>query len=252
MMTSKWKGVAMLLAGAAVYLAASPLGAEFYKYIDKSGRTVYVDEIWKIPAEYQNQVGRYAEKFDHLPADQKTQAVESDLERQRALELERQRQTEVQLRELREREDFDRRRKAEIDRQNMSKAMETPVTIANNQILVPVSFSNGGLEAATQLILDTGATHTVIYSSFASQLNILTLAKGQSKVAGGQSVFSEVGKVDSMKVGPIQARDFPVIIMAFEGPATVYNGLLGMDFLSRVEYAVDYENQVIRWKVRGN
>ena len=45
-----------------------PVSAEFYKYTDKSGRTVYVDEIRKIPAEYQNQVGRYAEKFDHLPA----------------------------------------------------------------------------------------------------------------------------------------------------------------------------------------
>jgi predicted aspartyl protease len=228
MMTSKWTGAAMLLAGVAVCLAASPLGAEFYKYTDKSGRTVYVDEVWKIPAEYQNQVGRYAEKFDHLPEDQKSQAVESDQERQRA------------------------QRQAEIDLQNKMKAMETRVTITNNQIIVPVSFSNGGLEAAAQLILDTGATHTVIYRSFASQLNILSLATGQSKVASGQSVLSEVGKVDVMKVGPIQARDFPVIIMSFEGPPIAYSGLLGMDFLSRVEYVLDYENQVIRWKLRWN
>ena len=241
-----------LVACAAGLCCGLPVSAEFYKYIDKSGRTVYVDEIWKIPAEYQNQVGRYAEKFDHLPADQKAQAEESDQERQRALELEHQRQTEVQLRELREREDLDRQRQAEIDLQNKMKAMETRVTITNNQIIVPVSFSNGGLEAATQLILDTGATHTVIYRSFASQLNILSLATGQSKVAGGQSVFSEVGKVDFMKVGPIQARDFPVIIMSFEGPPIAYSGLLGMDFLSRVEYVLDYENQVIRWKLRGN
>lgn len=251
-MTSKWTGVAMLLAGVAAFLAVSPLGAEFYKYTDKNGRTVYVDEIWKIPAEYQNQVGRYAEKFDHLPADQKAQATEFDRERQQALELERQQQTEGQLRELREREDLERRRQAEIDRQDKLKTQETRVTIANNQIFVPVSFRNGGLEAATQLLLDTGATHTVVYRSFASQLNILSLTKGQSKVAGGQSVFSEVGKVDSMKVGPILARDFSVIIMSFEGPPTAYNGLLGMDFLSRVEYTLDYENQVIRWKLRGN
>jgi predicted aspartyl protease len=178
--------------------------------------------------------------------------VESDQEHQRVLELEHQRQTEVQLRELRVREDLDRQRQAEIDLQNKMKAMETRVTITNNQIIVPVSFSNGGLEAAAQLILDTGATHTVIYRSFASQLNILSVATGQSKVASGQSVLSEVGKVDFMKVGPIQARDFPVIIMSFEGPPIAYSGLLGMDFLSRVEYVLDYENQVIRWKLRGN
>jgi predicted aspartyl protease len=245
---ARWAVVAF----AAGLCCGLPVSAEFYKYIDKSGRAVYVDEIWKIPAEYQNQVGRYAEKFDHLPEDQKTQAAESDLERQRALELEHQRQTEAQLRELRGREDLERQRQAESDRQNQLKAQETRVTIANNQILVPVSFSNGGLEVATQLVLDTGATHTVIYRSFASQLNIVSLAKGQSKVAGGQSVFSEVGKVDSMKVGPVLARDVSVIIMSFEGPPTAYSGLLGMDFLSRVEYAIDYENQAIRWKQRGN
>jgi hypothetical protein len=237
-----------LVAFAAGLCCGLPVSAEFYKYVDKTGKTYYVDEIWKIPAEYQNQVGRYAEKFDHLPAEQKIQAVESDRERQRVLEVEHQRQTEVQLRELREREGLDRRRQAEIDRQDKLKALETRVTIANNQILVPVSFSNGGLEVATQLILDTGATHTVIYRSFAGQLNILGLAKGQSRVAGGQSVLSEVGKVDSM----ILARDFPVVIMSFEGPPTAYSGLLGMDFLSRVEYTLDYENQVIRWKLRGN
>lgn len=241
----------VLVAFAAGLWCGIPASAEFYKYVDKTGKTYYVDEVWKIPAEYQNQVGRYAEKFDHLPADQKSKAAESDQERQQALELEHQRQTEVLLRELRVREDLDRQRHAEIDRQNKSKAMETPVTISNNQIVVPVSFSNGGLEAAAQLVLDTGATHTVIYRSFASQLNILRLSAGLSKVASGQSVISEVGRVDAMKVGPIQARDFPVIIMPFEGPPTFYSGLLGMDFLSRVEYVIDYENQVIRWKLRG-
>ncbi len=241
-----------LVAFAAGLCCGLPVFAEFYKYVDKTGKTYYVDEVWKIPAEYQNQVGRYLEKFDHLPEDQKTQAVESDQERQRTLELEHQRQNELLLRELRVREDLDRQRQTEIERKNKLKAMETRVTITNNQIIVPVSFSNGGLEAATQLILDTGATHTVIYRSFASKLNILSLAAGQSKVASGQSVFSEVGKVDSMKVGPIQARDFPVIIMSFEGPPAFYSGLLGMDFLSRVEYVLDYENQVIRWKLRGN
>lgn len=242
----------VLAAFAAGLCCGLPVFAEFYKYVDKTGKTYYVDEVWKIPAEYQNQVGRYLEKVDHLPEDQKTQAVESDQERQRTLELEHQRQNERLLQELRVREDLDRQRQAEIERKNKLKAMETRVTITNNQIIVPVSFSNGGLEATTQLILDTGATHTVIYRSFASQLNILSLATGQSKVASGQSVVSEVGKVDSMKVGPIQARNFPVIIMPFDGPPAFFSGLLGMDFLSRVDYVLDYENQVIRWKLRGN
>jgi predicted aspartyl protease len=129
--------------------------------------------------------------------------------------------------------------------------METPVTIANNQILVPVTFGNSGLEATAQLIMDTGATHTVLYRPVADHLNIITLSKGLSKIAGGQSLFSEVGKVDSMRVGPITAKDVSVVILSFDGAVPSYGGLLGMDFLSRVEYSIDYESQVIRWKLRG-
>jgi hypothetical protein len=41
------------------------------------------------------------------------------------------------------------------------------------------------------------------------------------------------------------------VILFFEGNSPGYGGLLGMDFLSRVEYAIDYENSVIRWKLRS-
>jgi predicted aspartyl protease len=239
--------VVVVLAG--LCLAPSG-GAEFYKYTDGSGKTYYVDEIWKIPEEYRGQVGRYLEKNDGLPLEQKGQALQAEQDRRRALELEQQRQTEVQLQEMRQSLEAERLRKAEADQQQQLKAMETKVTIANNQILVPVAFTNSGQETTADLILDTGATHTVLYRPVADQLNILTLGKGQSKVAGGQSVHSEVGKVDSIRVGPITARDVPVVILFFEGPSPGYGGLLGMDFLSRVEYAIDYENSVIRWKLR--
>ena len=228
-----------------------PLRAEFYKYTDKSGKSYYVDEIWKIPEEFRDQAGRYAEKYDHLPLEQKARAVESEQEHRRALELEQQHQTDAHLREIRERERDERLRQAEIESKQQRKAMETPVTIANNQILVPVTFGNSGLEATTQLIMDTGATHTVLYRPVADHLNILTLSKGLSKVAGGQSLHSEVGKVDSMRVGPITAKDVSVVILSFDGAVPSHGGLLGMDFLRRVEYSIDYDSQVIRWKLRG-
>jgi len=234
-----------LAVSAAVLWAWFPAHAEFYKYTDKAGKTYYVDEAWKVPEQYRDQVGRYREKYDNLPAEQKVQVIEADQDRQKALELEQQRQTEMHLEELH------RQQEADAEKQQQLKAMETKVTIANNQILVPVAFTNSGLESTAQLIMDTGATHTVLYRPVADQLNILTLAKGQSKVAGGQSVHSEVGKVDAIRVGPITARDFPVVILAFEGPAPSYGGLLGMDFLSRVEYAIDYDSSVIRWKLRS-
>lgn len=245
--TKRW---ALCVLGA-LFCIVLPAQAEFYKYIDKDGRAVFVDELWKIPAEYQGQAGRYAERFDHLPGDEKASAMGSEAERQQALDRENQRRNQAHLEELRQQSEIERQRLDQAQREARLKGVETRVTIANNQILVPVDFKNGGLEASGRLILDTGATHTVLHRGFASGLNVPSLAKGQTKLAGGQSMLSEVGRVDLMQVGPILARDFAVIMIAFEGEPATYQGLLGMDFLSRVDYAIDFEKQLIRWKLRG-
>ena len=42
---------------------------------------------------------------------------------------------------------------------------------------------------------------------------------------------------------------FPPHLQGWQG--TVHGGLLGMDFLSRVEYSIDYDQSVIRWKLRS-
>jgi predicted aspartyl protease len=227
-----------------------PTKAEFYKYTDRSGRTHFVDEIWKVPEEYRGQVDRYREKYDHLPEGQKDVVIAAEQKRQHALEIEQQRQTERQLQDLLHQQEAERLRQAQAEMERQQKAAETPVTIAGNQVLVPVAFVNSGVEATAQLVMDTGATHTVLYRPLAVQLSVLTLSKGQSKVAGGQLVQSEVGKVDSLRVGPIAARDFPVVILPFEGNPLPYGGLLGMDFLRRVEYSIDFDKAIIRWKPR--
>jgi predicted aspartyl protease len=244
---NRWS-VAVLLAG---FCFGLPVNAEFYKYTDRSGKTYYVDEIWKVPEEYRGQVGRFREKYDHLPENQKTQMFEADQNRQRMLESEQRQQTEMQLQDLRQHQESERLRQAENMLQQQLKAMETQVAIAANQILVPVVFSNNGLQTTVQLVMDTGATHTVLYRAVADQLNILTLAKGKSKIAGGQSIPTEVGKVNSMQVGPITVKDFQVVILSFEGNTPPHAGLLGMDFLSRVEYSIDFDSAVIRWKLRS-
>jgi predicted aspartyl protease len=238
-------GLAVL---AACLAAAAPAAAEFFKYTDRQGRTHYVDEIWKIPGEYRDQADRYREKYDHLGEEEKAQAVQAERDRQARLEREQQARMERQLRELRRQDEEERLRRTERERQQ---AAETPVTIANNQILVPVAFSNGGFETSAQLIMDTGATHTVLYRPVADRLHIQTLAKGQSKVAGGQAVHTEVGKIDTMRVGPITTRDAPILILSFEGEMPGHGGLLGMDFLSRVDYTIDYEAQIMRFKLRA-
>jgi hypothetical protein len=57
------------------------LQAEFYKYVDKEGRTFYVDDLSRVPPEYLDQVNVYKEKYDHLPEGERKSRLEQEQQR---------------------------------------------------------------------------------------------------------------------------------------------------------------------------
>jgi hypothetical protein len=40
-----------------------------------------------------------------------------------------------------------------------------------------------------------------------------------------------------------------VIIVSHTGEPLNYSGLLGINFLKNIQYTIDYQNQMIRWKM---
>ena len=222
---------------------------EFYKYVDKNGKIFYVDDLSKVPPEYQDQIQTYKEKYDHLPADQRTTARQKDRESQRESELENQRQIEEELERISQQEAAESLREAQEARQQM---LETKVIIEGNRILVPVTLVNHGSQIETLMLLDTGASQMVIYRDIADQLNVVTIEKGLAQVAGGQTIQTEMGQLSYVKVGPVKMLDPIVIIMNHEGRPVKHKGLLGMNFLRNVQYSIDYKNQVIKWNLSEN
>jgi predicted aspartyl protease len=218
--------------------------AEFYKYVDKQGRTFYVDDLSRVPPEYRDRVVVYKEKYDHLPAEQKKSKLESDQQQQQALELERQRQMALELQEAVEQEEAERKRLEELAEE---KGQKTPVVISGNRVFVPTTIGNRGVEVETLMLLDTGASQTVVHRDIATQLNIIALKKGLSQVAGGQKIYTEIGKVDYIKIGPHQIDDANILVINHEGAAVTHNGLLGMNVLKNFVYNIDFENQMMVW-----
>jgi len=225
------------------------LRAEFYKYVDDEGRIFYVDDISRIPEKYRHQIKVYTEKYDNLSDDERSRALQRENEQVQAKEQEHQRQIEERLLQTQQTEEEERQKQAEAARQNLLKKTETKVILEGNRILVPVTFSNNGVELEVNLLLDTGASQIVLNRSVADKLDIVALKKGLAQVAGGSNIYTELGKVGYVKVGPFIMEDAGVLIIAHEGSPVNYSGLLGMNFLKNVEYSIDYKNQVIRWKL---
>ena len=227
--------------------ASSDIRAEFYKYVDEEGNIFYADDLSGVPEKYRNQVTVYREKYDNLSGQEKSQALQREEEHLRQQE-ELNRQETERLLQAQEIEEAENRKKAEADQQKLLEEAETKVILEGNRLLVPVTFNNNGLEIEVILLLDTGASQIVLNRKVADQLEIITLKTGSAQVAGGARISTQIGKVSYVKVGPIKMEDASVLIIPHEGAPVNYSGLLGMNFLKQVEYSIDYQKQVIRWK----
>jgi predicted aspartyl protease len=125
----------------------------------------------------------------------------------------------------------------------------TPVEIVGNTVFVPVTLSYGSRSTQARLILDTGASVTIISPEIASQLDLrldqAVLAAVQ--VVGGGMVEARGVRLQRVAVGPHEKSGMNVAVITTKGPLLQYDGLLGMDFLRGLHYRLDFADKVIRW-----
>ena len=127
------------------------------------------------------------------------------------------------------------------------KGNETRVKVIGNQVLVPVTIRNDYRKIEALLLLDTGASITVLHRVIADKLNLKPYKKGLAQVVGGSTIPMAVAKVQELETGGILKKNLHAGIIDYQGKQALHQGLLGMDFLQGLKYKINYQKQTIRW-----
>jgi hypothetical protein len=218
-------------------LSADHAAAAVYSYKDENGRTVFVDDEHRIPAQYRGSSTTLQESIAR-PEPAKEEGDEST-PAPAAAPAQTTNDRESQL-----------RARQQVERLDRERAHQTPVMVRGPRVLVPVEVVVGNRTAHLMLLLDTGATITVLHRPSVKNLPFQPGEQITARIAGGRTVSSEKVITGHLDIGPFVMKDFPVVLITPQGSTLPFDGMLGMDFLKDHPHTIDYDNEIIHWKTQ--
>lgn len=112
-------------------------------------------------------------------------------------------------------------------------------------VTVPVMVNASG---PFRMLLDTGATHSVISEEVAAVAGAKAVAKSTVITPAGETLRAVVS-IDRLTVGPIAADQLlPSVVPARSfDPEGKIHGLIGQDVLASLRYTLDFKRRVVEW-----
>jgi len=215
---SKW------LLGVMALLGAAAVSAEVYHYTDSNGRKIYVDRKSQIPAQYREQ----------------TKVRQEESQTLNRAERERRQQTLDRIETM-------KGSRAEVARIEAEMAsLEQAAEVKGNSVKVPVKIRYLGKTVTARLIVDTGASRTILHKNIGRRLGANATPRGQARVVGGAVIPLGVISAKEVNFGPVSKRDMELAVID-TSEAMDYDGLLGMDILSTLKYELDMERKLVVW-----
>ncbi len=132
---------------------------------------------------------------------------------------------------------------------NPSSPGQTRIMREGNVILIPVTLSHNGRDVDTLLVLDTGASSTVLTAHLADRLGIQPEINAKVRVAGGE-LDAQAVILDSLSVGPHTLTEVRTLVLRHQEQQTKLHGALGLNFLSHFPYSIDMQQMVIDWRAK--
>ena len=171
---------------------SSTVWGAFYRYTTEDGKTVFVDDLQKVPERYLDQIQTYSERYDNLPPEEREALLEKEREAARRADAAREKEARV-----------------EAYRRYLD-SLQTPVTIYGNQVLVPVILGYGSREVRAMMLLDTGASIIALHRDVAKMLYMPSKRKSRAKMADGKVV--EIDGASHAFTGPALRMNLSVLI----------------------------------------
>lgn len=113
---------------------------------------------------------------------------------------------------------------------------------------VDVTMINGYDEVDFRLMIDTGASLTLLTPEAAERLHIVIndIERRQRLSTPGGLVEAPLYQIEALAVGQEIVWDLPIAIVPFESAEGLIDGLIGMDFLGKFDFQIDQDAQELK------